>query len=115
MLTNTAPAFTREEVQHTNSLAAIDITNLSLNAVMWREHRRLNPTYTVVLVADIAKTGEYFCYAGDAVRVARYTGLKSHQSIFGGKKVETLNFPASEVGKVLKALHDNNLNALFLN
>lgn len=115
MFTNQAPNFTTDETQATNSLAAIELTQLSINAVMWREHRRLNATYTAILVADIAKTGEYFCYAGDAIRVARYAGLKTHTSIFGGKKVETLSFPGSDVLKVLQALHANNLNAMFLN
>jgi hypothetical protein len=115
MFTSQAPTFTQDEIQATEALAAIELTQLHINAVMWRDHRRQSPTYTAVLIADINKTGEYFCYAGDAIRVARCAGLKTHHSIFGGKKVETLSFPASEVVNVLQSLHGRNLNALFLN
>lgn len=113
MLANQSPNFTTDETQATNSLAAIELTQLSLNAVIWQEHRRLNATSTAILVVDVAKS-EYFCYAGDAIRIARYANLKTHSSIFGGKKVETLNFPESDVPKVLKALYSYNLKVMFV-
>lgn len=106
--------FTADETQATNALAAIALDKLAVTAVSWREHRRQNATNTVILVLDSA--GHYYCYAGDALRVARHTdfAIPVHTSIFGGKKVDTLAIAAKDVPKVLKALHNNSLNAMFI-
>jgi hypothetical protein len=114
MFTSTAPVFTREDKAATDVLAAIGITELNLNAVMWREHRRQNAMHTAILISDIAKTGDLYCYAGDALRIARYTELKVYDSVFGGKKVATVSFPLDQLSEVIPALFKAGINALLM-
>jgi hypothetical protein len=114
MFTSTAPVFTRDDKAATNSLAAIEITKLDLNAVMWRDHRRQTAMHTAILISDFRKTGEFFCYAGDALRLARYTDLKVYDSVFAGKKVATVSFPLSQLSEVIPALFEAGINTLLM-
>ena len=111
MFTATAPIFTRDDMQATDTFAAIELVKVSLTGIMWREHRRQTAMHTAILIHE---KGEFFCYAGDALRIARYTDLNTYDSVFAGKKVATVSFPASQVGEVITALLKAGINALMM-
>jgi hypothetical protein len=114
MTTKTASQFTDNEVLATNLLASIPLEKRHVNAIVWGEHRRLNPTYTLIVVLDSQGTGNYFTYAGDALRIARLTDLKVHISTFGGINVETASFPPEQIGEIVAALNKSKVNVSFI-
>lgn len=95
------------------AITRLKCLELSIEAARWRIHHNLNP-HVVVMIRAEKDQNTFLAYAGDALILQKYAGIKVTTSVFGGQKVDTAVIDAIEAHQIMADLEKVGIAAIFI-